>query len=678
MEASQSAPSSCGRSQASVQSRATLSSTSTINKGPTMSDGVLFHRVKRCVLCLLTNTDANVIKTGPFGPASSVTLIWAKGTNAKPEKSLDKVCALAYQHGGFATEHPTPEEFAQARMSDAQLNSQWEQTYQRCIEVLEASQSSRTSKAVLADIDTALNLARQIAVDAYKRGQTTVRTKYRLILRSKYEIEHPGKIEREKMQCKSIFSAEYGKMVEVVMARLLPVDEWDMDVEDIKGVQLTEKVDDGSFALRVGQQEGKFKALKAGAMSSADIAGVTACVGDDASDNNSEESPAGALTGPGGSPEEDSDDDSGAVDALCSIFDEAPPAPVTVKASTKGKVNASSSSGQVHPSKVSVGKTEHRKGTPSLPSTIAQPVQPGRKFINKSVDEILGPHGWKTLCETYDNLAESFEAPAFQSVLRGQAIQSFDKHYIAVKKLAIAANSSVVKLDIKVRKWASPPDNAVAAIKDKRLKVKAMLDAILVFTTCNKSSQPNVMETARSALLACLLNPPLSFEHLFFKAKANNIIAFRFVSDFVGFVKEANNISDFTEDEKSNAREDAVEAGLQHMAGSCANDATGAMMDDFYNMVLLLIDPEGCGGVLQPQVVADLQDVSDAFSPGEKQERSLEALREFESSDAYNGILRPLFGTPGWKNILGKMASNSSTKSAKPLADLDRSYHENI
>ncbi len=54
-----------------------------VAKGPVLVDGVVFNRIRRCPLCLLTNADPNPIKKGPR--SDCVYNMWAGGTSASPQ-----------------------------------------------------------------------------------------------------------------------------------------------------------------------------------------------------------------------------------------------------------------------------------------------------------------------------------------------------------------------------------------------------------------------------------------------------------------------------------------------------------------------------------------------------------------------------------------------------------------
>ena len=52
-----------------------------------------------------------------------------------------------------------------------------------------------------------------------------------------------------------------GKWIEVVVTRNLTDREWDMDQEEILGVEEDEVIDDGEFELRANQADDKYHAL---------------------------------------------------------------------------------------------------------------------------------------------------------------------------------------------------------------------------------------------------------------------------------------------------------------------------------------------------------------------------------------------------------------------------------
>ena len=93
MDASSNNIASCRRSKAIVG-------------GLVVVDGTTFLVVKRCPLCLLTNTDPNTIPGG--GPYSMETMAltpWTRGPSENPIGRFCKPCPWTYELGGFEDEN---------------------------------------------------------------------------------------------------------------------------------------------------------------------------------------------------------------------------------------------------------------------------------------------------------------------------------------------------------------------------------------------------------------------------------------------------------------------------------------------------------------------------------------------------------------------------------------------
>ena len=177
-------------SRLSIASGSRVPSGDSIEKGPKEVWGKLFLRLKRCVFCLLLNTDANPIKSGPL--ASCLHVVWGAGTNAKPEGILCKPCKIGYVQGGFAAEYDTPDKFAAARRERAELNKEWEATNTAVISFLDNLTGSRIRENVLDLIGVELVQVRKVAVEAYRQSQRTVNTSYHAFSKAKFEKQCPG------------------------------------------------------------------------------------------------------------------------------------------------------------------------------------------------------------------------------------------------------------------------------------------------------------------------------------------------------------------------------------------------------------------------------------------------------------------------------------------------------
>ena len=230
------------------------SSTSTISRSPMMINGFMFARIKRCCLCLRTNADPNPLSQGPFGLPQHELNTWAKGTQEKPEGKLDKLCQVAFLHGGFSAQYPDPEDFAEARKNDSALNMEWLAVRDEAVVRLENCTSQRLGKKVTEDMAAALIGAKKVVLTARKESTTKVRARYKLIAKDKFERKFPGKIEKDNLTVKTVNTSDKG-LVDCVYMRQREEDEWSCDEEINNTVCQEEMIDDGENVLRQGQQQ---------------------------------------------------------------------------------------------------------------------------------------------------------------------------------------------------------------------------------------------------------------------------------------------------------------------------------------------------------------------------------------------------------------------------------------
>ena len=170
---------------------------------------------------MAANADENPTTSGPM--SSTDFLPWNKGTSTSPEGRLDRLCAFAFLHGGFGDQFGGDlDAFLEARKRDPEVMSEWQSARETCLKACETC-SARFSKGAAPDLSQQLYAARTRAVHVFKRSQKLVRSGYRAVLRSKYEKQFPGKIERRQLQTKAIVVD--GKKVEAVLLRKLPKDE---------------------------------------------------------------------------------------------------------------------------------------------------------------------------------------------------------------------------------------------------------------------------------------------------------------------------------------------------------------------------------------------------------------------------------------------------------------------
>ena len=94
-------------------------------------DGTTFLVVKRCPLCLLTNTDPNAIPgDGPYGVGTLFFLAWTRGASEAPVGRFCKPCPLTYELGGFEDENDDVDQFIEKRRADPRLQKEWAEAHE--------------------------------------------------------------------------------------------------------------------------------------------------------------------------------------------------------------------------------------------------------------------------------------------------------------------------------------------------------------------------------------------------------------------------------------------------------------------------------------------------------------------------------------------------------------------
>ena len=149
--------------------------------------------------------------------------------------------------------------FVEARRENPEKMKEWQESYKCLIQT--ASWPDRLSQKWRDLLAGTLQTLRKTVVETFKVSQTRVRTPYKIVLKSKFEKDNPGAIEREGLLVKAVKCD--GKLEEVVYVRQLAKGEWLCDEEELTGTEHKEIYDDGEVSLNKNQQGNKFKMLAA-------------------------------------------------------------------------------------------------------------------------------------------------------------------------------------------------------------------------------------------------------------------------------------------------------------------------------------------------------------------------------------------------------------------------------
>ncbi len=122
-------PSSAG-SQAS-----SLGSAFIVEKNPTLRDGVMYMRIRRCPCCQLTNACQNPLPSGPLGAEHFETLPWKTGTSTNPVGPICRLCYIILHFGGFLAQFGGDlVKFVNHRRISPELMNEWNAAYKHLVD----------------------------------------------------------------------------------------------------------------------------------------------------------------------------------------------------------------------------------------------------------------------------------------------------------------------------------------------------------------------------------------------------------------------------------------------------------------------------------------------------------------------------------------------------------------
>eukprot|EP00969_Alexandrium_andersonii_P030043 1310291-Alexandrium_andersonii.AAC.1 len=127
--------------------------------------------------------------------------------------------------------------------------------------------------------------------------------------------------------------------------------------------------------------------------------------------------------------------------------------------------------------------------------------------------------------------------------VRGPEAETFFSELEGLKKFSGALHKSLVALDIKIKKWSSPPQEVLDTVSARRSVAKAVFDAASAFAP-GKNRDSNKMETAKMDLASNGLKVPLGLHCCFFEEKSADYIRFRLLVDFVEFLQPGGYLSE--------------------------------------------------------------------------------------------------------------------------------------
>ena len=233
---------------------------SMISQGPSVVvEGTVFLRKKTCSCCGIHNTCPNeILGSSTLSAEKQKFTLWIRGTPTDPVGKHCRVCSLTYVHGGFTEEPNCPniDMFSEKMRKTPELNAAFRGARLEMLRILGEgkirfrSTSARDSKA-------RLEKARDNSLEEFRSSEQVISTDFRAILRTKFEEQHPGKIEAEGLQV--VTKMIEGQKREVVLIRKLPDDEWDLSLKERTGVLEREVLDTSELQITPGQLKSKFE-----------------------------------------------------------------------------------------------------------------------------------------------------------------------------------------------------------------------------------------------------------------------------------------------------------------------------------------------------------------------------------------------------------------------------------
>ncbi len=535
-------------------------SASSSTSGPIDVDGTVFLRVRQCPLSGVKNTDSNVIGDGVWGPSFSKHAIWNRGSSTNPNGRFERISVLTWEHGGFADQHPSIDDFVTQVKADQTLQKQFKAAYEEMVKIVTEGRI-RFRAGEREKCKLRLESARKTVVTAHRTSQLTVTTKFRGVVKETYDKEHPGRIARQGL--KVVKARCNGQLKDIVLVPLLPQDHFDVDAEDITGLSMSEVVDDGEATISEGQARAKFEGLAAKQRKVVESSLANAELVEQA-----EMSEAGQVREE--SDAESANHSSDVSDRECDLtfvrssflgddIDFAAPV-ARPSAASQAKVlhrGLCSGAGQgFAPRSVASAKKALPLGrsVPSTPKTggplgsvksdgvsvsSASTLSPGEKkfgrpskFSQQPATEVLQKHGLEKIQGNLDEVKNMFSDSPFSDLLA--APEDLNSAIIAARRPSGEAHKATVALDIKVRKWTSIPDDVLSLLIDLRTTTVAYRDILAaIFFDANRKASADKVQKALDAMSSAGLAIPAAAHGVHFQLLVEDLARFCNVPDLV-------------------------------------------------------------------------------------------------------------------------------------------------
>ena len=168
----------CGSRTSSESSASTNTCTDLVERGPAFRGRIVFTKIRRCPLCMLTNADVSPLSgmesipgQEPDETQEGELLQWSQGTSFNPIGRMCKICSTVFYLGGFMHRHKRLKEFLSERKDNPNLMAEWQRAWQKYVEESNVFGGYRMGKRAAAK-RTLVETAKKVSV--YRKAQNTI------------------------------------------------------------------------------------------------------------------------------------------------------------------------------------------------------------------------------------------------------------------------------------------------------------------------------------------------------------------------------------------------------------------------------------------------------------------------------------------------------------------------
>jgi len=296
-----------------------------------------------------------------------------------------------------------------------------------------------------------------------------------------------------------------------------------------------------------------------------------------------------------------------------------------------------------------------------------------------SVEEVLGKHGLPQIQEREDTVKALLAAAPLDSV--SVEATAYSTALQKVRQTAAEFNRKVVALRAKVKKWTDQPRELDEYMEAMFTRSQMAVNLGVVFTLDKKKGfLPDKMEATLAELEKAQWVVPLALRALYFRELVCDLVRFGKVEEavkvccvttgYMSDVEQRDDVERLTIDTLGNAllalisrvKPDITDDCRQNLvlikelaAGMASTVGIDAVVDDSKLLATLLEQP----GVPATQPVAD-------------------KLQAIEGDDGYAGVLKPMFASEQWKQVLKWASAPAATDDIRNVCQSLREAFDRI